>query len=358
MKMNADFDWALSYFGARDIPNTMKYQEDRLVRHKIGETSHPFCLPVTFTPFASTQACSARCIFCSESLCNKETSKLSASLRPKRGYFEGLTAALEELKGLPLGLSLSGLEATDNHEWLFELICTLEEYERKGGIFTDKVLYSNSSGLARNKGGLELICRLKKFGLSRIEISRHHYAQERNQAIMRFRDQQGVSANEVFTDTISNIIGSLHIKLVCVLQRAGISSPEDIRAYLDFACSLGVKEVVFREFSKTYDLYRENSTLKAIESGRVEIRNLLLELEHNSPVAKELQPISGELGYYYWNMRFQWKRMLDVIFESSDYRIMKSRHKSETIYKLVYHANGNLTADWDPENRVLLRTET
>jgi hypothetical protein len=35
---------------------------------------------------------------------------------------------------------------------------------------------------------------------------------------------------------------------------------------------------------------------------------------------------------------------------------MKARHRSGVIHKFVFHANGNLCADWDPEREVLLRT--
>ena len=47
---------------------------------------------------------------------------------------------------------------------------------------------------------------------------------------------------------------------------------------------------------------------------------------------------------------------LDVTFETSDYGEMKRRHASGVVCKLVYHANGNLCGDWDPEREVLLST--
>jgi YD repeat-containing protein len=45
-----------------------------------------------------------------------------------------------------------------------------------------------------------------------------------------------------------------------------------------------------------------------------------------------------------------------VTFETSDYREMKRRHASGVVYKLIYHANGNLCGDWDPDREVLLST--
>jgi hypothetical protein len=49
---------------------------------------------------------------------------------------------------------------------------------------------------------------------------------------------------------------------------------------------------------------------------------------------------------------------MDVIFESSDYLQMKKLHQSDTIYKMVFHANGNLTADWDPGHQILISPES
>jgi hypothetical protein len=61
-------------------------------------------------------------------------------------------------------------------------------------------------------------------------------------------------------------------------------------------------------------------------------------------------------GYYYWNVRMRWRGQCDVTLEASDYEQMKARHRSGVIHKFVFHANGNLCADWDPEREVLLRT--
>src|SRR5215472_17531127 len=47
---------------------------DRLREHQIGGRIWPLTQPITFTPFASARACSARCVFCS----------VTASLQPER----------------------------------------------------------------------------------------------------------------------------------------------------------------------------------------------------------------------------------------------------------------------------------
>jgi hypothetical protein len=357
MKTNAHlaFGPPAEFFQSKGVePETKVGQPDGILHHNIGGIPHKISVPITFTPFASARHCSARCIFCSEALCHKNATTLSASLRPYADYFDGLSAVLRELIGIPLGISLSGLEATDDADWLCETVERLQQFEVLGGAVTDKVLYSNTSGLAEQTNGRRLIPRLQKYGLTRVEVSRHHFDAARNQAIMRFRDCDGVGRQNVFEKTLKDILANLHVKLVCVIQKTGIANLDDVENYLAWAQRMGVSEVVFREFSRTHDLYRENSTLRAIEDGRVSIESILQELDGTTDHHFELT--GGTIGYYYWNARYLWKNALDVTFETSDYELMKTRHQSDVIYKLIYHANGNLTGDWDPNNCLLMKT--
>ncbi|MFX7620792.1 hypothetical protein ABTJ52_20545, partial [Acinetobacter baumannii] len=77
-------------------------------RWEIGGRTVQIAQPVTFTPYASAQPCSARCRFCSETL--DEGGPHAAALRPGPQYGAQLRQALAALRGLPLSWSLSGLE--------------------------------------------------------------------------------------------------------------------------------------------------------------------------------------------------------------------------------------------------------
>lgn len=326
-----------------------------LVRHRIGGIDRTFSLPVTFTPFASAQPCSARCVFCSETLRHRDATVLSAGLRPGAGYFEGLARALAELRGLPFGLSLSGLESTDDPDWLERVLDLLDAHD---GPITEKVLYTNTAGLARETHGARLIPRLARFGLDRAEVSRHHREQAANDLIMRFRDGKPVAGNAVFERTVRELGAALPVRLVCVIQRTGVHDLAGVEGYLAWARDeLGVTDVVFREFSRLGDLYKPNAPLRTIARDRVPIEDLIDEIwsAAGNPVAG-FTPIRHTRGYYYWNLRCRWRDAVDVTFETSDYELMKARHHSDRVYKMIYHANGNLCADWDPETAVLLRT--
>lgn len=310
--------------------------------------------PVTFTPFASVEPCTARCHFCSETLLYKKATKLSATLRPGDKYFDHLECAFDATGKIPKGLSLSGLEATSDVDWLLQVVSAARSAEQKHGAFEDRVLYSNLTGFTRDRSQ-ELLKALQDFNLTRAEVSRHSQDELKNQEIMNFRPGISVKLNSVFEAGLKKTLDWIPVKLVAVIQKGGIEKQGDVIPYLEWAKHLGVKEVVFRELSKIHDLYKSNSTSKYVEANRVPIEDVLrTAMEDESDFSYE-EFVSG---YYYQNHRFRWKKDMDVIFESSDYLQMKQLHQSDTIYKFVFHANGNLTADWDPGHQVILTPDS
>jgi len=322
---------------------------------EVGGQLRRFVLPLTFTPFASARPCSARCVFCSETLVHKEAGLLSASLRPRSGYFTALAAALAALRPLPLGLSLSGLEATDDAVWLETVLDVLEHHEAAGHPFLEKVLYSNGAGLASPETGERLIHRLAAFGLDRVELSRHHEDAANNDAIMRFRAGVLVGTQACFEALLARLRPRLHVRLVCVIQRGGVADLAGVRRYLDWAEAQGVSDVVFRELSRLGDQYRENAPFLRVRAARVPIEGILEEIwPPGVTFAPGFSLTGGKHGYYYWNLKMRYHDALDVTFETSDYRTMKERHHSGEIYKLIFHANGALCGDWDPTKDVIL----
>ncbi|MCB9640390.1 MAG: hypothetical protein H6728_01845 [Myxococcales bacterium] len=326
---------------------------DRMIHYTIAGRLWKVALPITFTPFASTQPCSARCVFCSETLVHKEASTLSATLRPDSAYFEGLQRALLALRDLPLCYSLSGLEATDQAAWLEDLLDVLQTHQDDGGKVEEKVLYSNAAGLARETTGERLLPRLRAFDLTRLEISRHHNRQENNDAIMRFRRGQPIQEQAIFERTLRDLLDiEIPVRLVCVLQVGGVDSIKGVWDYLAWAASFGVKDVVFREYSRLHHLYQENQTYRHIESHRVVLEDLLAEL-FSQPLPQGCTWSGLTVGYYFWNIEMRTAEGVRVTFETSDYQAMKARHRSDTLYKLVYHANGHLCGDWDPSKSIV-----
>jgi hypothetical protein len=324
----------------------------RWVMHRIGERLYRIAQPVTFTPYAAAQPCSARCRFCSENLRPAEAGAEASLLRPQPDYFDALHGALQQLRGLPVSYSLSGLETTDDRDWCLRMLRTLDQASREGVPVEERVLYSNGAGFA-HAGGEGLIDALVDFRLSWLELSRHHHDEARNRAIMRFRPQQAIDANPVFERVACALSARLPLRLVCIVQQNGVEDAAGVAEYLHWATTLGASTVIFREFSKLDAHYRENGTKRYIESARVPIEHLIEACLNDDGLNAHMTPLEMTEGYYFWNLRLRHRSGLDVVFESSDYAAMHQRHASGHVYKLVFHGNGRLCGGWSPDRDVL-----
>ncbi len=319
-------------------------------RLQIGERGYRVALPVTFTPYASVRPCSARCGFCSENLRQHGGGPTGSMLRPGPAYFDQLRAALQVLHAVPLSYSLSGLEMTDDAQWLQALLQTLSA-TAAGPQVEQRVLYSNGAGLARAQGG-RLLDALSDFRLSWIELSRHHPLQARNDAIMRFRADEPIADAATFEHTARRIAERLPVRLVCIVQRDGICSAEDVARYIAWARRCGASQVIFRELSRLDEAYRSNGTWRYIEQQRIGVEPLLADCMQQ-PWWTHWQLDGMTEGYYFWNVRLRAGDGMQVVFESADYAAMHARHATGDIYKLVFFANGRLCAGWDPDADVL-----
>jgi molybdenum cofactor biosynthesis enzyme MoaA len=320
--------------------------------HRIGDALYQIAQPVTLTPYASTAPCSARCQFCSENLREDERLGHASQLRPGAAYFSQLERALFALRGLPLSYSLSGLETTLDRRWLLVLLAMLSDHARYSPV-QERVLYTNASGWENLESDAEQLAAICAFGLSRVEVSRHHFDGEINQQIMRFRPQYGMSANDCLARVIRVLAQFTTVKLVCVVQAGGIDHPAALLAYLEWARQLGVRHVIFRELSVLDTQYKPNATYRYIARSRTDIGQLLaawLSAAAGGPV-----PVLRQItqGYYFTSRLLDYADM-EVTFEASSYADLRVRHDSGRVYKIVFHANGNLCADWHPQRHVLL----
>ncbi len=323
----------------------------RWAKHVIDQREYTFVQPITFTPYASVKACSARCQFCSENLREVNARLHASQLRPKENYFDMLDEVLSKLKGLPLSYSLSGLEMTDDFNWFISLLDRLAMF-RDASPVENSVLYTNMSGFCDNKNGLKTIQAVDDFRLDWIEVSRHHFDGAINQNIMRFRPECEAIDNVAFSSTLGLLAEVTPVKLVCILQRGGVDSVNGLLGYLYWAKRLGVKKVIFRELSILNAMYKTNSTYSYIESSRVSVVALFDEFLKDKRIEGNIEWTLSTKGYYFNNIVGLYDD-IELVFEVSDYSLMHEKHNSERVYKLIFHSNGNLCADWNPVNNIL-----
>lgn len=304
---------------------------------------------ISLTPYIYN-ACSANCQFCSEKLVRGGSITVCNGICSD--YADKLSIILNRIRNTPIFLSLSGKEPTESPEQLRIILDVVNQFQLNGGQITEKVIYSNLSGFAKNYDYLINI--LNAQGISRIECSRHHFNEDINQDIVLFKTNnktlEPIKYNTVFTDIVRRINTLIPIRMVCVLQKSGISKVNQIQDYLQFADSLGVTDVVFRELAMFGNSVELGNTQKYIVNNRVELMDIISALPTDS---FHIQNIIK--GYYYFSFCYTYNNKMKVSFEMSDYEEMIKYHSKindDKIYKLVFYPNGLLCKDWNMKSKL------
>lgn len=328
----------------------------------------PVAVGATFTPYANALKCTAHCHYCSEDLRRlhqeRPNSHVKHLIRDQDLYFAELAGCFRwlEAAGVRFGLSLSGLEATSDPEWLRRLLRLADEHSP---LFAERVLYSNGTGLLAEP---ELAA-----GLDRVEMHRDHHVEETNQQLMRLERRVAVRTNSAFARAVQRVspltVGGAYA--VCILSRGGINTLQQAREYAAWARDVGFAGVIFRELSRLSDaefqLDGKDRTANWIGANRVSVDDLLKELASaeaefsTASATRVAQPDSISVGYYYYNERFEggafWGEQdnssFSVTLECSCYDTLREQTEAAVVNKLVFHSNGNLTRGWDRDSDVL-----
>ena len=317
------------------------FKDYETIQHQIDHNVHTFRKGFTFTPFANPRVCNAHCCFCSEELrrVGQHIPTSKTLIGDYEHYFKALDHALQDLNPMQFGLSLSGLEATVELRWLLGLLEVLHTHRDR---FDERVLYTNGSGFVNSA---QIVKALVEFGFDRFEISRCHHDERVNQKIMRFDKAEPIACNASFETLFSNQALRQRSKVSCILTDKGIKTEADIVCFLKWCDALGVTQVVFRELSMLPEhSYEDNYESRWIGQNRVSIDSIL----QGMTAHPSFEFMHSASGYYYYNETYKW-RGIEVTFETSSYGALMTQNASNVIHKLVFHSNGNLTTDWDPQ---------
>jgi hypothetical protein len=145
--------------------------------------------------------------------------------------------------------------------------------------------------------------------------------------------------------------GGTRVRLSCVLVRGAIDGVDGILDYLDFASSLGVNNVIFRQLMKTDAATTAvNHVVRFSDSHRVFLEPLLEVLSGDH----RFQFVQQIVGYYYY-VEIWRHGGVDVVFEEADLaRLERTKHlEPGLIHELVFHPNGVLASTWQPWDGVL-----
>ncbi|HEY3801075.1 MAG TPA: radical SAM protein [Kofleriaceae bacterium] len=212
---------------------------------------------VSFLPIA--RGCQAACAFC--------FSTASVSSVQAHGAFELETASrwLDDAaaRGAERAVITGGGEPT-LLRWPQLLALVRACRER----FAKVVLITNGLVLAREPSRA---AELADAGLGVLAISRHHHDEARNAELMKL-----ATGTPAVVDAAAR--AGLRVRLVCVLQRAGIGDVDAVDAYVRWASALGADEVCFKELyvsTSRESVYHSSAANEHSARNQVPLANVL-----------------------------------------------------------------------------------
>ncbi|MBN2153307.1 MAG: radical SAM protein [Candidatus Lokiarchaeota archaeon] len=304
----------------------------------------------------SAATCNGNCSFCVEKL--RPASRGSSLIDVKRciddqAYFIALGKALRLVRPLDPSISITGGEPSIDPR-LPRIISLVQKYG-----FRKRTITTNGSGLLENG----LVPKLVAGGFEHLNISRAHADEARNQAIMQV-DAPLANLDLRHVIELTRDTG-LRPRLSCVLLRGDVDCVDAITTYLDWAASMGVDNVVFRQLM-AFDPARcaEDPVIAFSESHRIMLDPILREIyrdpaDHHHAFTFTKQVV----GYYYYIEVYKYiptrGRTIDVVFENADLRFIDCDRslprQVPLVHELIFHPSGTLNSSWLPGEGIVAR---
>lgn len=297
----------------------------------------------------SAQTCNARCAFCVEEL---RPASRGAELATQRTvetddgrWFGALDRVLDAVqRGLRPSVSVTGGEPSKDPR-LPRVLRTLAARDARKRTVT-----TNGSGLLDVREGQRVVDWIAETGVMHLNISRAHPDQDANARLMRYAE--GPTLDEMRAIVAAARAGGTRVRLSCVLVGGAIASLEDLVRYVDFARSVDVDSVIFRQLMKTDErTVTPNFVVRFSDRKRVALEPLLDQVSGDSRFAFVRQIV----GYYYYVEVWR-SGGVDVVFEEADLARLEDVKRADPslVHELVFHPDGKLASTWQPWDGVLL----
>ncbi len=292
----------------------------------------------------SAQACNARCTFCVEEL--RPASRGGALAMQKsvesddERYFAALEEVLRTVRPLDPSVSVTGGEPSKDPR----LPRILRTIAACGG--RRRTVTTNGSGLLDDREGRAAIDWIADTGVKHLNISRAHPDHDRNARLMSLRDGLHLAQlREVVRRA------GARVRLSCVLLKGEIDSIDGILEYLDFARSVGIDNVIFRQLMKVDPATVEPNFVTRYSDER----RVLLEPILDAMSADARFEFGRQIMGYYYYVEIWRHRGMDVVFEEADLGQLEIAKRSapEIVHELIFHPNASLASTWQPWDGIL-----
>ena len=301
----------------------------------------------------SAQTCNARCAFCVEEL--RPASRgaelvAQRTVEPDDGrWFAALERVLDTVQcSLRPSVSVTGGEPSKDPRLPRVLRILAARGARKRTVTT------NGSGLLDGREGQRIIDWIAGTGVMHLNVSRAHPDQATNARLMRYAE--GPTVDEMRAIVATARAGGTSVRLSCVLVAGAIASLEDLVRYVDFARSIDVDRVIFRQLMKTdVRTVTPNFVVRFSDRKRVALEPLLDEVSGDARFTFVRQIV----GYYYYVE--VWRLAgVDVVFEEADLARLEDVKRADPslVHELVFHPDGKLASTWQPWDGVLSTSGT
>lgn len=247
--------YSVSNSGIDVILNEMRI-EDLLSRsyaiNSSDDLDYLSCKPRTVSVLPVAIGCQAKCTFC--------YSKYSVSSDIENGKFdlENINQYFDLAKesGAERAVITGGGEPTliPHHRLSAIIKSAASKFGEKVLMITNGYKYAQMSELEIEK----ILWDLKASGLGTLAISHHHYDGVKNTNIMNLE----ISIEKVLTvwKKYHKIYDFPKLRLICVLQKDGINSQEEIERYIQWAKGFAVPEICFKELYVSATIESEYSS--------------------------------------------------------------------------------------------------
>ena len=194
--------------------------------------------PRTFSVLPIARGCQASCPFCfSEASASAEQEQAKLNMARVRQF-----ADAARVRGAERFVITGGGEpGLVRHEQLCELMTIGRETLGK------VVLITNGHHLAKSDDNerARILADYRHAGLSVLAVSRHHQEDATNSRMMNLTTDATAIARTWRTG--HDVWPDLRMRFTCVLQRGGVDTLASLEAYVDWAATLGVPELCFKE---------------------------------------------------------------------------------------------------------------
>ncbi|MFX0099581.1 MAG: radical SAM protein [Candidatus Hodarchaeota archaeon] len=304
----------------------------------------------------SGASCNGNCPFCVEKLrplsrgCLLEDQKENID---DTSYFRALDAALRAVKPLNPSVSITGGEPSLDPR-LPRMISLLKHHG-----FRKRTMTTNGSGLVKNHFLESLI----SGGFSHLNLSRAHHDDELNQEFMQL---DPFIPNKDLYQIIARLRDTrLRPRLSCVLLNEGINDLNGIIDYLEWAASIGVDNVVFRQLMDfDRSTYRSDPIVDYTMKNQVLISKILKQIfDDSGDCIPRFDFTKQVVGYYYYVEVYQYQsrieKKIDVVFEEANLTFIeidkKRNEEVSRVHELIFHPTGTLCSTWQPWDGILMR---